>query len=239
MRSAALNALQLDPLLAEAHAAMGYVYSREFDWQKADQSFRRAIDLNPSLTQSYTLYAFTTLLPLGKLDEAERLLQQAMRADPLSLSPQRETAMVQIHMGRYGEAIKTLQRIRAVDPDFPWVNWLLGRALTFAGRTAEALAVIEAGPVLLRDSEWKAHAYVTAGRRDEVERLAPEYHRNHPHYRAIIYAALGDKDRVFEALDDLALLDPHRVPDLLGYPELAGLRGDPRFDALRRKFRLP
>ena len=54
MRPAAVKALQLDPLLAEAHAAMGYVYSREFDWQKADQSFRRAIDLNPSLTQSYT-----------------------------------------------------------------------------------------------------------------------------------------------------------------------------------------
>jgi TolB-like protein/Tfp pilus assembly protein PilF len=237
MRSAALKALQLDPLLAEAHAAMGYVYSREFDWQQADESFRRAIDLNPSLTQSYTLYARTTLWPLGKLAEAERLLQQAMGADPLSLNLQRETALVQIHVGRYGEAIDTLQRIRAVDPDFPWINWLLGRALTLAGRPAEALAVIEASP-MARGSEWEAPAYVMAGRRDEAERLAAR-HQNYPHRLAIIYAALGDKDRSFEALDGLARLEPHRVVDLLSYPELAGLRSDPRFAALRRRFKMP
>ena len=237
MRSAALKALQLDPLLAEAHAAMGYVYSREFDWQRADQSFRRAIDLNPSLTQSYTLYARTTLGPRGKLTEAERLLQQAMGADPLSLNLQRETASVQIYMGRYEEAINTLQRIRAVDPDFPWIDWLLGRALTFAGRPAEALAVIEASR-MPPDSEWEAHAHVMAGRRDEAERLAAR-HQNYPHRLAIIYAALGDKDRTFEALDRLALLEPHRVVDLLSYPELAGLRSDARFAALGKRFNLP
>jgi TolB-like protein len=238
MRSAALKALQLDPLLAEAHAAMGYVYSREFDWQKADQSFRRAIDLNPSLTQSYALYARTTLWPLGKLDEAERLLQRAMGADPLSLNLQRETALVQIHVGRYGEAINTLQRIRAIDSDFPWIDWLLGRALTFAGRPAEALAVYRESSQMPLDSEWEAHADVMAGRRDEAERLAAK-HQNYPHRRAIIYAALGDKDRTFEALDGLALLEPHRVVDLLSYPELAGLRSDPRFAALRRRFNMP
>ena len=237
MRSAALKALDLDPMLAEAHVAMGYVYSREFDWQKADQSFRRAIDLDPSLTQSYTLYSRTTLWPLGKLAEAERLLHQAMGADPLSLDLQRETATVQIHMGRYGEAINTLQRIRAVDPDFPWIDWLLGRALTLAGRPAEALAAIAASQ-MPPHSEWEAHAYVMAGRRDEAERLAAR-HQNYPHRLAIIYAALGDKDRTFEALDRLALLEPHRVVDLLSYPELTGLRSDPRFTALRRKLGLP
>ena len=76
MRPAAVKALQLDPLLAEAHAAMGLLYSRERDWQNAQRSFQRAIDLNPSLTQTYTNYATSTLMPLGKLDEAERLLRR-------------------------------------------------------------------------------------------------------------------------------------------------------------------
>jgi len=143
MRSAAVKALQLDPLLAEAQAAIGYVYSREFDWQNADQSFRRAIDSNPSLSQSYRLYSRTTLRPLGKLEDAERLLQSAMRTDPLSLSPQLETAGVQLDSGRYEEAINTFQRVRAVDPNFPWIDMQLARALTFAGRPTEALAVYE------------------------------------------------------------------------------------------------
>jgi tetratricopeptide (TPR) repeat protein len=45
---AAETALQLDPMLAEAHAAMGLLYSRRLDWQQAEESFRRAIELNPS-----------------------------------------------------------------------------------------------------------------------------------------------------------------------------------------------
>ena len=64
-------------------------------------------------------------------------------------------------------------------------------------------------------------------------------HQAFPFRLATIYAALGDKDRSFEALDRLAVVEPHRVVDLLSYPELAGLRADPRAAALRRKFGLP
>jgi hypothetical protein len=76
------------------------------------------------------------------------------------------------------------------------------------------------------------------GRRDEAERLAAR-HQNYPHRLAIIYAALGDNDRTFEALDRLALLEPHRVLDDLSEPEFAGLRSDPRFAALLRRFNVP
>ena len=78
MRPAAEKALQLDPLLADAHAAMGKVYARGREWQNADESFRRAIELNPSLSGIYTAYASSTLLPLGKFDEADAVLQTAL-----------------------------------------------------------------------------------------------------------------------------------------------------------------
>ena len=96
MRPAAVNALKLDPLLAEAHAAMGLLHSRERDWENAQRSFQRAIQLNPSLTRTYTNYVTSTLIPLGK---AARLLEEALRADPLSLDVRRELAMVQIMAG--------------------------------------------------------------------------------------------------------------------------------------------
>jgi len=54
-----------------------------------------------------------------------------------------------------------------------------------------------------------------------------------------IYAALGDNDRAFEALDRAAVTVPHRVGLLLRDPEMAALRGDSRFDALRKKLGLP
>ena len=89
MRPAAERALELDPLLAEAHAAMGLLHAREREWHDAERSFQRALELNPSLTSTHTNYVSSTLIPLGKLDEARRVLDAALRADPLSLDVQR------------------------------------------------------------------------------------------------------------------------------------------------------
>jgi tetratricopeptide (TPR) repeat protein len=141
IRTAATKALELDPLLADAHTAMGWLRSRELDWSSAEKAFQRAIDLNPSLTQTYTSYSTSTLRPLGKLDDALRLLRVALENDPLSLDVQREIGEVQIQSGRYEEAINTLQRVRAVDPDLPFADDHLARALIFSGRPAEALPV--------------------------------------------------------------------------------------------------
>jgi TolB-like protein/Tfp pilus assembly protein PilF len=238
MRPAAVKAIELDPLLAEAHAAMGLLRSRERDWENAQKSFQQAIELNPSLTRTYTNYATSTLIPLGMLDEATRLLEEALRADPLSLDVRRELAMVQIMAGKYEEAIANLQRVHAVDPNFPFVKLFLARALTFAGRLTEALPIWEQQRKELPGSQhWMAYAYVMAGRRSEVERFASS--QDHPLPLTFIYAALGDKNRAFEALDRAADILPHRVGLILMHPEMAPLRGDPRFAAVRQKLGLP
>ena len=237
MRPAAVKALDLDPLLAEAHAAMGLLHSRERDWENAQKSFQRAIDLNPSLTRTYTNYVTSTLIPLGRVDEAARLLEEALRADPLSLDVRRELAMVKIIAGRYEEAIVNLQRVRAVDPDFPFAELFLARALTFGGRLPEALRLWDGWQAEPRPEFWMAHAYVMAGRRAEVETIAAA--NDHPLRLAIIYAALGDDDRALLALDRAADILPQRVGLLMMYPEMASLRGDARFAAIRRKLGLP
>ena len=84
-RPAALKAVDLDPLLAEAHAAMGYVYALERNWAMAEASFRHALSLNPAITTIHTDFVLSTLWPEGKLNEALLLLQAALRTDPLSL----------------------------------------------------------------------------------------------------------------------------------------------------------
>ena len=86
MRAAALEALQLDPTLAEAHVARGWVYAREFEWSEAEGAFREAIRLDPKLIAAYTSLAISTLQPLGRLADAERLLREAGRINPLAHS---------------------------------------------------------------------------------------------------------------------------------------------------------
>jgi tetratricopeptide (TPR) repeat protein len=237
IQPAAETALQLDPLLAEAHAAMGLLYSRKLDWKKAEESFQRAIDLNPSLTHIYATYSMSTLMPLGRVTEAEQALRTALQRDPLSLSLQMDLAWLQFKTGRFEEAVDGLERIRTVDPHFSTVDNRLARALTFAGRPADALRVLEAKKAQPGVQHWLARAYVLTGQRAEVERLAATH--DHPYRLAVIYAALGDRDRAFDALDRAALIVPNRVARLLTDPEMAALRGDPRFAAVRTKVGLP
>ena len=246
IRTAAVKALDLDPTLADAHEAMGWVHARELDWSSAEKAFKRAIELNPSLSETYTSYSTSTLRPLGKRDDALRFLRVALKNDPLSLQVQREIGQVQIENGQYEEAISTFEHVRAIEPDLPFADTFVAIALVFAGRPAEALSVFERTephrprrPPGRRRNPRMVLAYVGLGMRAEAEALAAEHMGAPPSTLAIMYAALGDKDRAFAALERTTFVEPQRLPILLVYPEMAALRGDPRFTSLRQRFRLP
>jgi serine/threonine-protein kinase len=237
MRPAAVKALQLDPELAEAHAAMGVTYAREFDWDNATSSFERAISLNSNLSEIRTSYAFT-LLQQGQAAKALDILAPAMEMDPLSLAVKRDVALAQFVGGRYEEAILILRQVVAADPDFTYAANLLARALTFAGRPEEAIALWESRPQWNGWERWLMPAYVKQGRRADVDRLLNLSQNAHPYRQALNYAALGDKERTFEALSRAAVDVPVRTAAILVFPEMSLLRGDPRLDQLRKRFNL-
>jgi TolB-like protein len=238
MRPAAVRALQLDPELAEAHAAIGITQAREFDWENAVASFERAIALNPNLSEIRTSYTTSTLLPQGQVAKALDILASAMEMDPLSLAVKREVAIAQFIGGRYEEAIVNLRQVVAADPDFTYAANVLARALTFAGRPEEAIALWESRPQRTDWERWLLPAYVKTGRRADVDRLVNLPQNAHPYRQALIYAALGDKEHTFEALSRAAVAAPQRTAAVLSYPEMSLLRGDPRLDQLRKRFNL-
>jgi hypothetical protein len=241
VRPAALKALQLDPLLPEAHAAMGWMHARAFDWPNAERSFERALELNPTLTPISINYTYSTLRPLGKLEYAERLLREALKHDPLSWEAQRELASVLLSEGRYQQVIDTISRFRAMDPDTVdlTADRDLARALTFSERYEEAIAVLTnprfAGP---GGEHWLARPYVRTGRREEAERLAV-VHKAYPFRLSFIYAALGDRTRALDALESMFATERQRLASAMMQPELAMLRDDPRWIALRRQLQIP
>ena len=234
--------------LAGASEAMGWMHARELDWSSAEKAFRRAIDLDPSLTEPYTSYSFSTLRPLGKRDDALRLLREALKHNPLSLQVQSEIGHVLLEDGQYEQAVRTFKYVSTVEPGYPYVDTFLATALVFAGKPAEALPVFERarprGPRVLgqrpRKDPRTVLAYIALGMRAEAEALVAEHLVDAtPSTLALMYTALGDKERAFEALERTARDNPQRVPILLVYPEMAALRGDPRLAALRERFRLP
>src|SRR5262245_28222315 len=70
MRMAAEKAIRLDPLLAEAYDGLGMVYARDGQWVQSEKSFRRAIELDPNNSGTYTDYSMWLLQPLGRIEEA-------------------------------------------------------------------------------------------------------------------------------------------------------------------------
>ena len=236
MKWAALKALELDPLLSEAHAATGRVYVRELQWAAAKRSFEQAIELNPTLTANHEEFSHSTLLPLGETDAAIRLLMQALVTDPLSATLRHVLGNVLIVAKRYDEAVTHLGRVRTIDPTALPGDVLRARALTLAGRLDEALPIWDSrqGPGWVF---WAAPAYVAAGRRAEVERMAVT--EDHPFRLALIYTALGDKERALEALNRAVDVSPERVTRVLNYPELDAVRDDPRFAAVKARVKLP
>ena len=224
MRAAAEKAIRLDPLLAEAHDALGMVYARDGQWAQSEHSFRRAIELDPSNSRTYDDFSTWLLLPLGRIDEAVRQMRLAEKADPLSPNIQQRLGIILISAGRYDEAASHC----------PGKGECLGRARLGQNRINEAIQLL----ATLKNPRYLGYAYGRAGRREEAEKIAAAVAPN-AFSQALIYAGLGDKDRTLEALDRVAELGAVRIGRALNSPEFAFLRGDPRVKTLRKRVGLP
>jgi len=241
MRSAAEMAIQLDPLLAEAHDALGMVYSRDGQWERSEKSFRRAIEIDRSDSTAYSHLAMYLLFPLGRVEEAITQLRIAEKTDPLAPRIQDYLAYALIAARRYDEAFGHCEKLPA---DYRAKSTCLGRARLGQGRIGEAIQIYEtafAQGVFAGDETWgfRGYAYARAGRRQEAEKLAADVPAINPFNKALIFAGLGDKDRTLEVLDRAATAGPFRMGRALTFPEFALLRGDPRVKALRKKVGLP
>jgi len=130
-RANAERAIQLDPLLPEAQVALGAVYARDAQWQQAEKSFRRAIELEPSSSLARDQFALDLLLPLGRLEEAVAQRRRAEKSDPLSPGIQNSLASALFIAGHFDEAVKHCQQ--------PCIQ-----ALLLSGKAVEAVPILEA-----------------------------------------------------------------------------------------------
>jgi len=241
MRSAAQRAIQLDPLLAEAHDSLAMAYARDAQWAESEKSFRRAIELDSGRSESYENFALFLLWPLGRIDEALKELRLGQRADPLSPSVRFALALVLISARRFDEAAVQCEKL---PEDFPAKSECLGRARLGQGKTGEAIQIFTAAinRGVTAGNQVRGllgYAYTRVGRREEAEKLEATTPAVNPFNHALIFAGLGDKDRVFQALDLATTGGPFRIGRILAWPELSLLRGDPRVKALRKKVGLP
>lgn len=239
MQAAAEKALELDPLLAEAHGALGMVYARHAQWARSEQSFRRGLELDPNDPVISGNFALNLLFPLGRIQEAVRQLRIAVRNDPLAPRLRYILANALIAAGQFDEAAEYSISVPA---DFPGRDEWLGRARMGQGRIQEAIQIFENSIHRdgVRDGSlpgYLGHAYARAGRTEDAEKLAGE--NQDPFVQALIFAGLRDTQRTLDALERVAGMGPVRLGRNLNYPEFSFIRNDPRVTALRKRVGLP
>jgi TolB-like protein/Flp pilus assembly protein TadD len=243
-REAAERALAIDPSLGEAHATLGTARAVfDWDWDRAEDSFRRAASLSPRDPTVWQRRAMNVLLPRGKFDEARSAIDRARVLDPLSMVIATSVGAIYQLSGDAAGAVRALKRALDIDAGFVMSHYFLGGALRETGDltgSAEAYrtAIARSGGT----PEMKAGLAQTLaqqGERDEARALLVELTSaaatRHVSSCLIaqVHAALGDTEAALDALDRAAVEHDAELVFIGVRPVYAVLKGQARFDALR------
>lgn len=210
---ASLKALELDPELADAHAARGFALSMMKRFDEAEEEFKTAIDLDPKLFEARYFYA-RTCFQQGKLAEAAHLFEAASQVaedyQSAFFAAQAHEAMgnQEEAEARYQRALQVAEKHMDLNPDDPRAATMRAVSLCRLGQLEEGLHWAE--QALAIDSE-------DAGVRYNV---------------ACLYALEGEKEKAIDCLEDAIRVGFGNRGWIEHDPDLAALRDHPRFQAL-------
>ncbi|MBI2955750.1 MAG: protein kinase [Acidobacteria bacterium] len=213
----ARHALALDPQLADAHVAIGFVYGIQYDYVRAAQTFRHAIGLEPenALAWARLSWALGYQQP-PDAQGAEEAAREAIRLQPGYFTAYYYLGRALLFQERYDEAIAAFEHALQLNPGYSIA--LLGLAQVYLTQRDydRALAEMEKMSVQMREARQGAivrytYSSIYAGRGDKQKALAE------------LGKALASGYRDFAALD--------------ANPHFASLRADPRFQELLRRYR--
>ncbi|TMH05519.1 MAG: hypothetical protein E6H67_08710 [Betaproteobacteria bacterium] len=241
-RAAAQKALQLEPDLAEAHTAMGWIRgSSDWDWKGADESFSRALEL-ASGSAVVANAAGVLAGKLGRFDEAIELLQRAATLDPLNVAIQRNLGLYCLGAGMPDAAEGPLNASLQLNPQGGLVHCWLSLVHLAHGRKDEALAAAQRevnesfrllALAVVHDARGEGAAADTS-----LADLIQKHGDEAAYQIAGVHACRHDADRAFEWLERTYELRDPGVTYVKIDPLLHNLRTDPRWPAFVSKLGL-
>jgi len=201
----AYKALEFDSLFAEAYMTIGCVYMfYKFDFIKAENYFKKALELNPNNPDIYKIYAESIALN-GRFSEAVEMDRRALEMDPLNNSLGNLFGLHLYLANQRDSAVHHLMRIAERNP---FSHLYLGQIYIFEGEYKQAIK--ELGFLKTGFSPFSATllglAYSKSGDLHETKRMLDtmEY-RSEDEYvpfcmRGALLAELGNEKRALEYL---------------------------------------
>jgi serine/threonine-protein kinase len=247
-QAAVSKALELDPMLPEAHGAQAVIAALfHWDWALAEREFDRTLALGGKLAPTHPLHALF-LSAMGRHEESLRVVAAALAFDPLSLGLHLTMGRSLVWARRYREALPKFLATLEMEPTYAPTYWELGRVYQLMRMYPESAAILEQGiqligraPILLM---YAGSAYASLGERERALEIASELRGIagqrylSPLYEAHILAALGDLEGTFELFERAYELRSGWLIFARAEPVWDPLRSHPRYLALLKKLRL-
>lgn len=247
IRANTLKAIALNQNMAEAHLSLARIHFQyDWDWERTEAEFKRAIELNPNLPSAYDYYAFY-LQAMGRQQEALAAAHRAVELDPLSPWFLSEEGRVLFRARQYESSVARYQHALELDPGYNPALTRMIDVYTVMGKYDEALASINQIRQVTSDKSAGSLQLLLIYSRTGKQHEAIAGLATRPRDGALdhdifgtagIYAALGDRDRAIAILEEAV-----ETRSILAFnfadPRLDSLRTDRRFQQLLRRAKIP
>lgn len=248
---AAHQALSLDPNLADAHVALGFLdFFYHLDGAAAETQFQEALREAPSLALAHHWYG-SVLIHQGRFAEALAHLDEAQRLEPASKSVLVTRALALGLEGHRPEATALLADLMqstedSEDRSFSTAHRVLAFVSLAPPRNTEAYLTETIKEMQLRQNAADVALYRQA--RAEMEKNGDramwtfllEHARKQDPSSLLVAdysAALGDKETALRLIEEHARAHDFTLSSYWIHPLYADLRSDPRFQAALRSLR--
>jgi TolB-like protein/Tfp pilus assembly protein PilF len=242
-RQEALKALELDPNLADAQSRMGWIkQSYDWDWSGADESFKRALELEPGNASAIS-GASNLALILGRLDEAITLGRRSIEINPVAVEVYYNLGSYSMYAGLLEESIAAYRKCLELNPQDPGTHLYISLVYLAKKKPDSALAEVMKETDPLFQMQGLALVYYALGRKkeadDKLSELIKEGQNNAAYQIAEVYAYRGDKNKAFEWLDRAYDQRDGGLTEIKGDPLLRNIGKDPRYAVFMKKMKLP
>ena len=241
-KTAVKKALEIDDQSAEAHTALAYTQVfYDWDWASAEQSFKRALELNPNYATAHQWYA-ECLSVTGRFDEARTHFERALEIEPVSPIILSDLAALYDQLGNSDLEIEQARKVIEIDPNFAYGYFYLGLGYERKKMYPEASEALAKTMTLFGEPPECAEEVKAAFKKNGMQgwwqkRLEQIETRPHlknfqAYHKATVKLRLGDNEGALEALNQAFQRRDRYIINAKYDPHLAPLQQDPRFQDL-------
>jgi tetratricopeptide (TPR) repeat protein len=240
----------VDSSLATGYAAKGSAYLLyDWQWERAYEALRKAIELNPATTGAHQLLSFYYMI-IGRKNTAVEIMEKALLVDPLSPIVNHYLAEAYFNAGRTDEAIKQVDRLLDMHPQMRIAMGLKGWCLGIKGDWQQAAEIFEEVHRLtnhpLKGLTALGCAYAHLGAAEKALACIGKIEQRQVEEPgvvldadlAMLWWALGEKDKAFHHLFECVEKRMGPVAILIDHPMFKEMVGDPRYQLLKAKLNL-